>query len=137
MTPHETDLLQGLHLAEVDDGLGCHGACEAVGDVDLFQCRSLSLCLTVDEICKAVVTELLLRERLRAESDTEVDELMAVSAHQTHRVVVTEVVEGHVSQVGKPGQENSEVWFPIRLRQLKQETESLLQNRVTIGTTPT
>ena len=58
MTPHQTDLLQGLHLAEVDDGLGRESAGEAVGDVDLPQCPPLSL--TVNQISEAIVTELLL-----------------------------------------------------------------------------
>ena len=67
MTPHQTDLLQGLDLAEVEDGLGGEGAGEAAGDVDLPQCPPLRL--AVNQIRESVVTELLLRERLRSEAD--------------------------------------------------------------------
>ena len=127
MTPHQTDLLQGLDLAEVEDGLGGEGAGEAAGDVDLPQCPPLRL--AVNQIRESVVTELLLRERLRSEADTEVGEVVAVSTYQADGVVITEVIQSHSGQVGQFGEEHCQLWLPVRLRQLEQEAESSLEHK--------
>lgn len=142
MAPHDMQPGDRLQLGEVKNGLGSDSGSETVGEVDLPE-TTTAQSLALNKVGKAIIAQLLFRERLWSKGDAEVGEAGTSLSNYGDCVVVTKITEkyqmniilspdrhnlpkGKPGEVGKAGEKDLQLRLPRGLCELKEETQPFL-----------